>query len=73
MDDLQLKFVEMGRNAETQLLVTHGLQLITRFPKKMHNRLLTLSDRLLLRKRAIFEINNDQLKHIWKTRSCPPS
>src|SRR5437660_12479129 len=35
-----------------QLLVTQGVALITRLRKKMHNRLLDLSDKLLLRKRA---------------------
>jgi hypothetical protein len=47
-----------------QLLVTQGLRLITKMRKKMHNRLLTLSDKLLLRKRAIIETINDQLKNI---------
>jgi hypothetical protein len=46
------------------LLVTHALLLITKLRKKMHNRLLDLSDKLLLRKRAIIETINDQLKHI---------
>jgi hypothetical protein len=47
-----------------QLLVTQGLHLITKLRKKMHNRLLTLSDKLLLRKRAIIETINDQLTNI---------
>ena len=47
-----------------QLLVTQGLRLITKLRKKMHNRLLLLSDKLLLRKRAIIETINDQLKNI---------
>jgi hypothetical protein len=46
------------------LLVTHGLQLITKLRKKMHNRLLEWSDKLLLRKRAIIETITDQLKNI---------
>jgi hypothetical protein len=46
------------------LLVTHGLHLITKLRKKMHNRLLEWSDKLLLRKRAIIETINDQLKNI---------
>jgi hypothetical protein len=45
-----------------QLLVTHGLQLITKLRKKMHNRLLDWSDRLLLRKRAITRTITDQPK-----------
>jgi hypothetical protein len=36
-----------------QLLVTQGLQLITKLRKNMHNRLLEWSDKLLQRKRAI--------------------
>jgi hypothetical protein len=47
-----------------QLLVTQGLRLITKLRKKMRNRLLTLSDKLLLRKRAIIETINDQLKNV---------
>jgi len=47
-----------------QLLVTQGVHLITKLRKKMQNRLLTLSDKLLLRKRAIIETINDQLKNI---------
>jgi hypothetical protein len=47
-----------------QLLMTHGLQLITKLRKNMRNRLLMLSDKLLLRKRAIIETINDQLKNI---------
>jgi len=47
-----------------QLLVTQGLQLITKLRKKMQNRLLEMSDKLLLRKRAIIETINDQLKNI---------
>jgi len=46
-----------------QLLVTQGVHLITKLRKKMHNRLLDLSDKLLLRKRAIIETINDQLKN----------
>src|SRR5947208_941582 len=47
-----------------QLLVTQGLQLITKLRKMMHNRLLDWSDKLLLRKRAIIETITDQLKNI---------
>jgi hypothetical protein len=56
-----------------QWLVTHGLQPITKLRKKMHNRLLDWSDRLLLRKRAIIETITDQLKNISETRAFPPS
>jgi hypothetical protein len=47
-----------------QLLVAHGLHLITKLRKKMHNRLLDWSDKLLLRKRSIIETINDQLRNI---------
>lgn len=50
------------------LLVTHGVHLITKLRKKMHNRLLPLSDKLLLRKRAIIETINDQLKNICQIK-----
>jgi Transposase DDE domain len=46
------------------LLVTQGLLLITKLRKKMYNRLLDWSDKLLLRKRAIIETITDQLKNI---------
>jgi hypothetical protein len=47
-----------------RLLVEEGVQLITRLRKNMRNRLILLSDTLLLRKRAIIETIYDQLKHI---------
>jgi hypothetical protein len=47
-----------------QLLVEHGIQLITKLRKNMRNRLLDVSDKLLLRKRAIIETIYDQLKNI---------
>jgi len=48
----------------SQLLFEQGLQLITRLRKNMKNRLMHLSDKLLLRKRAIIETIIDQLKNI---------
>jgi Transposase DDE domain len=48
----------------SQLLFEQGLQLITRLRKNMKNRLMHLSDKLLLRKRAIIESIIDQLKNI---------
>jgi DDE family transposase len=48
----------------TQLLFEHGLHLITKLRKNMKNHLLLLSDKLLLRKRAIIESIIDQLKNI---------
>ena len=47
-----------------QLLNDYDLQLITRLKSNMKNRLMPLSDKLLLRKRAILETINDQLKNI---------
>ena len=46
------------------LLFEQGLQLITRLRKNMKNQLMHLSDKLLLRKRAIIESIIDQLKNI---------
>ncbi len=48
----------------TKLLFEHGLHLITRLRKNMKNKLMHLSDKLLLRKRAIIESIIDQLKNI---------
>jgi hypothetical protein len=48
----------------TELLFEQGLHLITRLRKNMKNRLMHLSDKLLLRKRAIIESIIDQLKNI---------
>jgi hypothetical protein len=48
----------------TQMLFEQGLQLITRLRKNMKNHLTHLSDKLLLRKRAIIESIIDQLKNI---------
>lgn len=47
-----------------ELLVTHGVQLVTKARKNMRGRVLTLTDKLLLRKRAIIESINDQLKNV---------
>jgi hypothetical protein len=47
-----------------QLLEAFGLQLITGVKKNMKNRLMPLSDKLLLHQRAIVETIIDQLKNI---------
>lgn len=47
-----------------QQLFEQGLQLITPFKKNMKNRLMPLSDKILLRKRSLIETVNDQLKNI---------
>jgi hypothetical protein len=47
-----------------QLFTTQGLLLITKPRKNMRERILAATDKLLLRKRAIIESVNDQLKNI---------
>ena len=47
-----------------QELYQRGLELMTLCRKNMKNRLMSLTDRILLRKRAIIECVNDQLKNI---------
>jgi hypothetical protein len=47
-----------------QLIDEQGVHLVTRLRKNMRNRLMEISDKLLLRKRAIIESINDQLKNI---------
>lgn len=46
------------------LLYDQGVQLITRLKRNMKNRLMSLFDKLMLRKRAIIETIGDQLKNI---------
>jgi hypothetical protein len=45
-------------------LFAHGVQLITKLKSNMKNRLMSLHDKLLLRKRALIETITDQLKNI---------
>jgi Transposase DDE domain len=57
-----------------QLFLDHGLRLITKLRKNMRNHLIHVSDRLLLRKRALIETIIDQLKNVcqiehWRHRS----
>jgi Transposase DDE domain len=47
-----------------QLWVRYGLRLITKVRRNMRERLLAYTDKLLLRKRALIESVNDQLKNI---------
>lgn len=47
-----------------ELLLEQSVQLITPIRKNMKNRLMPLMDKVLLRKRAIIETINDQLKNI---------
>ena len=46
------------------LLQAQNLRLVTKLRKNMKNKFLSLSDKLLLRKRALIETVNDQLKNI---------
>lgn len=46
------------------ILLEKSIQLITRVKKNMKNKLMPLIDKLLLRKRAVIESVNDQLKNI---------
>ena len=55
--------------ALTDDLIEKGLQFITRVKKNMKNKLITLVDKMLLRKRAIIESVNDQLKNISQIES----
>ena len=45
-------------------LYSNGIQLVTKLRKNMKNKLLPLTDKILLRKRAIIECVNDFLKNI---------
>jgi IS5 family transposase len=45
-------------------LMNRGLKLITKLRRNMKNRLVSMEEKLLLRKRAIIETVNDQLKNI---------
>ena len=47
-----------------QLLFTDGLHLITYIKNNMKNSLMTMSDKILLRKRSVIETVNDELKNI---------
>jgi len=50
-------------------LYQKGLKLITRIKKNMKNQLMPIADKLLLRKRALIETVNDQLKNISQITS----
>jgi transposase len=55
---------DVSQKLVKQLLETAGIQLITKLKRNMKQRLMLLSDRLMLRKRAIIETILDQLKNI---------
>ncbi len=48
-----------------QMLFADGIQLITRLKKNMKGHIMSLSDKILLRKRAIIETINDELKNFF--------
>lgn len=54
----------VSQSLAEQLLITRGVQLITKVRKNTRERLLAYADKLLLRKRAIIESVNDQLKNV---------
>jgi hypothetical protein len=47
-----------------QMLFEDGIQLITKLKKNMKGHIMSLSDKILLRKRAIIETINDELKNL---------
>ena len=47
-----------------QMLFVDGVQLITSIKNNMKNTLMTMSDKILLRKRSVIETVNDELKNI---------
>ncbi len=47
-----------------QMLFIDGVQLITLIKNNMKNSLMTISDKILLRKRSVIETVNDELKNI---------
>ncbi len=55
-----------------ELFISQGVRLITKLRKNMHNHLLAVADKLLLRKRAIIESIVDQLKNICQIEHSRP-
>jgi len=53
----------IGKNL-MQMLFVDGVQLITSVRNNMKNSLMTMSDKILLRKRSVIETVNDELKNI---------
>lgn len=45
-------------------LFINGIQVITKVKNKMNNSLMSIVDKILLRKRALIETVNDKLKNI---------
>lgn len=57
-------YIYISQPLAQQLLVEHGVRLITKVRKNMRNHLVDLGDKLLLRKRALIETIHDQLKNV---------
>ncbi len=53
----------MGKDL-VKLLFIDGIQMITHIKNNMRNCLMTISDKILLRKRSVIETVNDELKNI---------
>ena len=45
-------------------LLVNGIQLVTKIKNNMKNSLMSMADKILLRKRALIESTNDELKNI---------
>ena len=60
----QLTMYELYKSVIFQRLFVDGIQLITKLKSNMKGALMSVSDKLLLRKRAIIETVNDELKNI---------
>ena len=45
-------------------LFLNGIQLVTKVKNNMRNSLMSIADKILLRKRALIEMVNDELKNI---------
>ena len=49
-------------------LFLNGIQLVTKVKNNMKNSLMSIADKILLRKRALIETVNDELKNIAQTK-----
>ena len=59
-------FADKGYISEklTQILFIEGIQLITGIRNNMRNSLMSMHDKIMLRKRSIIETVNDELKNL---------
>ena len=51
-------------------LFLNGIQLVTKVKNNMRNSLMSIADKILLRKRALIETVNDELKNIAQIDAC---